>query len=162
MPPTVAARRLLGRRWQEANHVGGSGFWGYNVYRENPSTTTYGFIGRWLRTRPARPRPTASPTPGPSHRQRPGRHRVGPDLHPPTATNPGIECAGTNGSWLPATSTDPDSSISPRDRPGPGVRQGQRPHHYDPAALVTGEHSGPREPEHALGLPGHRGHGCRD
>src|SRR5664280_580877 len=31
---------------EEANHTGGSGFWGYNVYRENPGTTTYGLVGQ--------------------------------------------------------------------------------------------------------------------
>ena len=30
---------------EEASHTGGTGFWGYNVYRENPGSTTYG-LGR--------------------------------------------------------------------------------------------------------------------
>ena len=31
---------------EEASHTGGTGFWGYNVYRENPGSTTYGLVGQ--------------------------------------------------------------------------------------------------------------------
>ncbi len=31
---------------EEADHTGGTGFWGYNVYREGPGSSTYGLVGQ--------------------------------------------------------------------------------------------------------------------
>ena len=31
---------------EEASHTGGTGFWGYNVYREDPGSSTYGLVGQ--------------------------------------------------------------------------------------------------------------------
>ena len=38
---------------EEANHTGGTGFWGYNIYRENPGATTYGLVGQVAENPPA-------------------------------------------------------------------------------------------------------------
>ena len=92
---------------EEASHTGGTGFWGYNVYRENPGSTTYGLVGQV----PENPSATSSTTysftdtgtaPGEAPNSGPGF---------PTATNPGIDCSSAAGSWLPASSTAADDSI---------------------------------------------------
>ena len=31
---------------EEASHTGGTGFWGYNIYREDPGTGSYGLVGQ--------------------------------------------------------------------------------------------------------------------
>jgi len=53
---------------EEANHTGGTAFWGYNVYRENPDRPPTDWSARWPRTRPAPPPLTASPTQVPPSR----------------------------------------------------------------------------------------------
>ena len=31
---------------EQASHTGGNGFWGYNIYREDPGTSSYGLVGQ--------------------------------------------------------------------------------------------------------------------
>ena len=119
---------------EEASHTGGTGFWGYNVYREDPGSSTFGLVGQV----PENPAATASSTysftdtgttPG-------AAPDSGPDF--PTATNPGIDCstgdAGVPGGWLPATTTtSPDNVHRTRDRPRPGLcRRQQAPQLHRP------------------------------
>ena len=105
-----------------------------------------------------RPPPTASPTPGPPPSG--GRTTINTDTGGatlgsgptstsdlPTATNPGIECAGTGGAdWLPATSTIADSSISQEIGLDQAFAAANSLTNYNPATLITGEHSGLENP----------------
>src|ERR1700730_639860 len=68
----------------------------------------------------------------------------GPDF--PTATNPGIDCSSTPGSWVPATSTTPDSSIEQEIGLDQAWAAANGLTNYTPAAVVTGEHSGVENP----------------
>ena len=82
----------------ESKFTGGTGFWGYNIYRENPGHSPP--TGWWPRS-PRTPRPprrplTATPTPGlPPRAARPGR--VPPSRRPPTraSTAPAARPAGS-------------------------------------------------------------------
>ena len=86
---------------EEASHSGGTGFWGYNVYRENPGATTYGLVGQVAENPSATSSTTYSFTDTGTN---PGdAPNSGPEF--PTATNPGIDCSSASGSWLPASST---------------------------------------------------------
>ena len=126
---------------EEANHTGGSGFWGYNVYRENPGTTTYGLVGQVAEN----PAATASTTYSFTDTGATAPGAV-PDSGPlfPTATNPGIDCA-SNG-WLPATSATADSSISQEIALNQAFASANQLPNYSAAALITGEHSGVESP----------------
>ena len=70
---------------EEATHTGGTGFWGYNIYRENPGATTYGLVGQVAENPPATSATTYSFTdtgataPGAA----PGLLRHLPDGHQP-------------------------------------------------------------------------------
>ena len=68
----------------------------------------------------------------------------GPDF--PTATNPGIDCAPGASSWLPASSTQPDSSIDQEIGLDQAFAAANGLTNYTPAAVVTGEHSGVENP----------------
>ncbi len=129
---------------EEATHTGGTGFWGYNIYRENPGATTFGLVGQVAEN----PASTASTTysftdtgataPGPV-----------PDSGPlfPTATNPGIDCSSAPGSWVPATSTtSPDASIEQEIGLDQAFAAANGLPNYTPAALIMGEHSGVENP----------------
>src|SRR5664280_2470417 len=93
---------------EEANHTGGSGFWGYYVYRENPGSTTFGLVGQVaenpLGTTPTYSFTDAGTAPGAA---------PGSGAGFPTATNPGIDCSSAAGSWDPASdpSGTTDASI---------------------------------------------------
>ena len=137
---------------EEANHTGGTGFWGYNIYRENPGSTTYGLVGQVPENPPATSSTTYSFT---DTGTAPGAApNSGPDF--PTATNPGIDCSSAAGSWLPATSTAADASIDQEIGLDQAFAAANGLTNYTPAAVVTGEHSGRREPQHAGG-PGRHG-----
>ena len=105
---------------EEAIHTGGTGFWGYNVYRENPGSTTYGLVGQV----PEKPSATSSTTytftdtgydpwgsaqlrPGLPHRHQP-RHRL---------LQRGRQLAASHEQL-------PRLLHRPGDRPGPGLRCG--------------------------------------
>jgi hypothetical protein len=127
---------------EEADHTGGTGFWGYNVYREDPNSTTYGLVGQVPENTAATSSTTYSftdtgVTPGEAPNS-------GPDF--PTATNPGIDCSSAPGSWLPASSTSPDSSIDQEIGLDQAFAAANGLTNYTPAAVVTGEHSGIESP----------------
>jgi hypothetical protein len=127
---------------EQASHVGGSGFWGYNVYREDPGSASYGLVGQ-VAEKPAASSSTSytftdtGVTPG-------NPPNSGPDF--PTATNPGIDCSSAPGSWLPATSNAADSSIEQEIALDQAFAAANGLTHYTPAAVVTGEHSGVENP----------------
>ena len=103
---------------------------------ENPSATsgtTYSFTD------------TGATTPG-------AAPNSGPDF--PTATNPGIDCAAAAGSWLPASSTQPDSSIEQEIGLDQAFAAANGLTNYTPAAVVTGEHSGVENPNMPAALAG--------
>jgi hypothetical protein len=128
---------------EEASHTGGTGFWGYNVYREDPGSTTYGLVGQVAENTAATSSTTYSFT---DTGTAPG---AAPDSGPgfPTATNPGIDCASAAGSWLPATTTtSPDNSIDQEIGLDQAFAKANGLTNYTPAAVVTGEHSGIENP----------------
>ena len=104
---------------EEADHTGGTGFWGYNIYRENPGSTTFGLVGQ-VAENPTGATATYSFTD--TGATAPGAAPGSSDTFP-TATNPGIDCSARPGSWDPATSTSPGLPPSSRrsawTRPSP-------------------------------------------
>ena len=140
---------------EEASHTGGTGFWGYNIYREDPGSTTFGLVGQV----PENPAATAASTysftdTGTTPGAAPGS---GPDF--PTATNPGIDCstgdASVPGGWLPATTTtSPDNSIEQEIGLDQAFAAANELPNYTPAAVVTGEHSGVENPNMPAALAG--------
>ena len=135
---------------EEASHTGGTGFWGYNVYREDPGTSTYGLVGQV----PENPAGTSSTTYGfTDSGTAPGAApNSGADF--PTATNPGIDCASAAGSWLPATSATADSSIEQEIGLDQAFATANGLTNYSPAVVVTGEHSGIENPNMPAALAG--------
>ena len=130
----------------ESKFSGGTGAWGYNIYRENPGSTTYGLVGHVDEN----PSATASTTysftdPGTTPGAAPNS---GPDF--PSATNPGIDCSGAAGSWLPAMPADPattpDDSIEQEIGLDQAFAAANGFTNYTPAALISGEHSGLESP----------------
>jgi hypothetical protein len=135
---------------EEASHTGGTGFWGYNVYREDPGSTTYGLVGQVAENTAATASTTYSftdngVTAGAAPNSGPGF---------PTATNPGIDCSSAAGSWLPATSTTADSSIEQEIGLDQAFAQANKLTNYSPAVVVTGEHSGIENPNMPAALAG--------
>ncbi len=125
---------------EEAKFSGGTGFWGYDVYRklaggqfglvaqvpEDPTgaTATYTYTDTGT---------AAGAAPGSS------------DTFP-TATDPGIDCSSAAGSWDPVTSTTPDSSIVQEIALDQAFAAANGLTNYSPAVVVTGEHSGLENP----------------
>jgi Putative Ig domain len=139
---------------EEASHTGGTGFWGYNIYRENPGATTYGLVGQVAENTAATSSTTytftdTGTTPGEAPNS-------GPDF--PTATNPGIDCAptpaGGTSSWLPAASAtaNADTSIDAEIGLDQAFAAANALPNYTPSAVVTGEHSGIESPNMAGAL----------
>ena len=128
---------------EKASHTGGTGFWGYNVYRENPGSTTYGLVGQVPENTAATSSTTYSFTDtGTAPGEAPNS---GPAF--PTATNPGIDCSSAAGSWLPATNpTTPASSIDQEIGLDQAFAKANGLTNYTPNAVVTGEHSGVENP----------------
>ena len=127
---------------EEASHSGGDAFWGYNIYREDPGANSYALVGQVPENPSATQGTTYSftdtgATPGVAPNS-------GPDF--PTATNPGIDCAPGAGSWLPAGSSAPDSSIEQELGLDQAFAAANGLTSYTPAAVVTGEHSGVENP----------------
>jgi len=118
---------------------GGSGFWGYDIYRENPGSSTYGLVGQVPETSGSSYTFTdsGSATPG-------GSPGSGPTF--PTATDPGIDCSSAAGSWLPASSTTPDSSIEQEIGLNQAFAAANGLASFDSHDVVTGEHSGLENP----------------
>ncbi len=135
---------------EEASHTGGTGFWGYNIYREDPGSGTFGLVGQV----PENPSATSGTTytftdTGATAGVAPNS---GPDF--PTATNPGIDCASGTNSWLPASSTAPDSSIEQEIGLDQAFAAANGLTNYSPAVVVTGEHSGVENPNMPAALAG--------
>jgi hypothetical protein len=134
---------------EEATHTGGTGFWGYNIYRQNPGSTTYGLVGQVAENPSATSsttytfNDTGATTPGAAPES---------TADSPTATNPGIDCA--TGGWLPATSAGPDASIEQEIGLNQAFAAGNNLTSFTPAALVTGEHSGLENPNMPGALSG--------
>jgi hypothetical protein len=134
----------------ESKFGGGTGFWGYNIYREDPGSTTYGLVGQVPENTSATTSTTYSFTDnGAAAGAAPGS---GPDF--PSATNPGIDCSSAAGSWEPATSTSPDASIDQEIGEDQAFAQANGFTNYTPAAVVTGEHSGLENPNMTSALAG--------
>ena len=126
----------------EASYSGGTGFWGYNVYRENPGTTTYGLVGQVPENTSATSATTYSFTDtGTAAGAAPESSATDP-----TATDPGIDCSSTAGSWDPATSTTADASIEQEIGLDQAFAAANGLTNYASSALVTGEHSGLENP----------------
>jgi hypothetical protein len=127
---------------EEADHTAGTGtgFWGYYIYRENPGATTYGLVGQVAENGTT---PTYSFT---------DTGATAPGVAPgsaagfPTATNPGIDCSSAAGSWEPATSGTSDSSIDTEIGWDQAFAAANHLTSFDPATVVTGEHSGIENP----------------
>jgi hypothetical protein len=135
----------------ESQFSGGSGFWGYSIYRENPGTTTFGLIGQI----PEDPTgATSTYSFYDSGATSPGAAPATTDSYP-TATNPGIDCAGANGDdWTPATATDPTTSIEGQIGLDVAFAKNNGFTNYNPNAVVTGEHSGLESPNMPAAMAG--------
>ena len=135
---------------EEASHTGGTGFWGYNVYRADPGPgSSYGLVGQVAEDPSATSATTYSFTdPG----KTPGN---APDSSAdfPTATNPGIDCGSDAGAWVPATSSA-DPSIEQEIGLDQAFAAANGLTSYTPAAVVTGEHSGVENPDMPAALAG--------
>jgi hypothetical protein len=127
---------------EEASHTGGTGFWGYNVYREDPGSSTYGLVGQVAENPSATSSTTYSFTD--TGKAAGAAPDSGPDF--PTATNPGIDCGDAADSWLPASSTAADNSIDAEIGLDQAWGAANNLPNYTPAAVVTGEHSGVENP----------------
>jgi hypothetical protein len=127
---------------EEANHTGGTGFWGYNIYRTASGGSTYGLIGQV----PEDPETstytftdTGATTPGAA---------PGSDDTYPTATNPGIDCANTSTSWDPASDGGGTNDGSIEDEIGlnQAFAAANDLPNFTASTVVTGEHSGIESP----------------
>ncbi len=135
---------------EEASHTGGTGFWGYYVYRQDPGSSTYGLVGQV----PENTAATSSTTYSFTDTGITTGNAPQSSANFPTATNPGIDCSSAAGSWLPATSTTPDSSIGQEIGLDQAFAAANGLTNYTPAAVVTGEHSGIENPNMPAGLAG--------
>ena len=135
----------------ESEFTGGTGFWGYSIYREDPGSSTFGLVGQIpedatgaLSTYYFVDNGTTAPGAGPETT----------DSYP-TATNPGIDCAGSNGNdWTPATATDPTTSIEGQIGLDVAFAKNNGFTNFNPNAVVTGEHSGLESPQMPAAMAG--------
>ncbi|HJP77596.1 MAG TPA: Ig domain-containing protein [Pseudonocardiaceae bacterium] len=135
----------------ESEFSGGTGFWGYSIYRQDPGSSTFGLVGQIpedssgaLSTYYFLDNGTTAPGAGPETT----------DSYP-TATNPGIECAGSNGNdWTPATATDPTTSIEGQIGLDVAFAKNNGLTNYNPNAVITGEHSGLESPQMPTAMAG--------
>ncbi len=125
---------------------GGTGFWGYNVYREDPGSSSYGLIAQV----PEQDGATLSTTYAyvDTGSQAPAGPPGSADAFP-TATDPGIDCASTAGSWLPAAAPSPGPSIEQEIGLDQAFAAANGLSNYDPSVVVSGEHSGLENPNSA-------------
>jgi Putative Ig domain len=134
----------------ESKFSGGSGFWGYNIYREDSGSTTYGLVGQVAEN----PSATSSTTYSFTDTGAAAGEAPGSTDSFPTATDPGIDCASGAGSWEPATSASADASIDQEIGMDQAWAAANGLTSYNPAAVVTGEHSGLENPNMTAGLAG--------
>ena len=135
----------------ESKFSGGTGFWGYNIYRAPSGSASYQLVGQVPENTAATSSTTYSFTDTGS--AAPG---AAPDSSStfPSATNPGIDCASGAGSWEPATSTAADASIDQEIGEDQAFAAANGIPNYNPAAVVTGEHSGLENPNMTAALAG--------
>ncbi len=153
IPATVSASGSVSLSWADAPNgggptlstlesqfTGGTGFWGYKVYRKDPGATGYGLVGQ-VAEDPAGTTGTHQFT---------DNGATAPGVAPgttatfPTATDPGISCAGSNGSgWTPATGT---SGIGQEIGLDDAFAVNNGLTNWSAGALITGEHSGLENP----------------
>jgi hypothetical protein len=129
---------------EEAVHTGGSGFWGYYVYRENPGATSYGLVGQVPEDSTGAATTYSFTDLGATA---PGAAPGSSDSFP-TATNPGIDCSSAANSWDPAA--DPtgstDASIQTEIAWDQAFAAANALPNYSPSVAITGEHSGVENP----------------
>jgi hypothetical protein len=125
---------------------GGTGFWGYNVYREDPGSASYGQIDQVPEQKDATlsTRYTYTDTGSQAPAAPPGSADTFP-----TATDPGIDCASAADSWLPTTATSPARSIEQEIGLDQAFAAANGLSNYDPSVMVSGEHSGLENPNMA-------------
>jgi hypothetical protein len=126
---------------EEAIHTGGTGFWGYYIYRENPGTTTYGLVGQ------VNEDPETATYSFTDTGTTPGVAPGATDAYP-TATNPGIDCANNSTSWDPASDGGGTNDGSIEDEIGlnQAFAKANSLPNFSAATVVTGEHSGIESP----------------
>jgi hypothetical protein len=129
---------------EEAIHTGGTGFWGYNIYRATgpvATATNFGLVGQ-VAENGTQPTYTFTDS-GAAAGEAPGSSDANP-----TATNPGIDCSSAANSWLPAN--DPagttDASIDTEIAWDQAWATANNLPNYSPSVVVTGEHSGIENP----------------
>ncbi len=125
----------------ESEYSGGTGFWGYNIYRAPAGSTSYGLVGQVNEDATGAATSysftdTGATTPGGG---------PGSTATYPTATDPGIGCASAAG-WLPATSTTADSSIEQEIGLDDAFAANNGLTNWSSHDVVTGEHSGLENP----------------
>ncbi|CAM5496948.1 hypothetical protein SXANM310S_03535 [Streptomyces xanthochromogenes] len=125
----------------ESRYSGGTGFWGYNVYRAPAGSTDFGLVGQ-VKEDPAGAATSYSFTD--TGATNPGGG-PGSTATYPTATDPGIGCANAAG-WVPAVSTTADSSIEQEIGLNDAFAANNGLTGFSPHSVVTGEHSGLENP----------------
>ncbi|HEY3943029.1 MAG TPA: hypothetical protein VGL60_11175, partial [Acidimicrobiales bacterium] len=128
----------------EASFGGGTGFWGYDVYRSTSASGPFGLVGQVAESGS---QPSYSFT---DHGASPGDEPTSNDSFP-TATDPGIDCASGTGSWYPVSSgtgaaASTDQSIDAEIGLDDAFAANNGLTNFLPTAVVTGEHSGLESP----------------
>ncbi len=124
-----------------ASFQGGSGFWGYDIYRQNPGQTTYYLVGQVAEDPSGTTATYTFTDTGAAAQGAP----VPTDSTFPTATDPGIDCA-SSAAWLPAASTPPAESIGQEIGMDDAFAVANHLANWSPSTLVTGEFSGLENP----------------
>ena len=128
----------------ESSFGGGTGFWGYNIYRSTSAGGPFGLVGQVPENGS---QPTYSFTD--TGTTAPGDEPSSNDSFP-TATDPGIDCSSATGSWFPvssgATTPSADSSIDAEIGLDDAFAANNGLTNFTPTAIVTGEHSGLESP----------------
>ncbi|MEU9098347.1 hypothetical protein [Streptomyces sp. NPDC048361] len=125
----------------ESRYSGGTGFWGYDIYRAPAGSTSFGLVGQ------VKEDPTGAATSyafTDTGATSPGGG-PGSTAGYPTATDSGIGCANAAG-WVPATSTTPDSSIEQEIGLDDAFAANNGLTDFSTHSVVTGEHSGLENP----------------
>ncbi|MGF1426722.1 putative Ig domain-containing protein [Kitasatospora sp. LaBMicrA B282] len=125
----------------ESLYSGGTGFWGYNIYRAPAGSTSFGLVGQVKEDATGA---TASYSFTDTGATSPGGGPGSTNTFP-TATDPGIDCSSA-AAWLPATSATPDSSIEQEIGLDDAFALNNGLTSYSTSNLVTGEHSGLENP----------------
>ena len=128
----------------------GTGFWGYDIYREDPGTTTYGLVGQ-VAENGTTPTYSFTDTGATTPARLPGSSRHLPHRHQPGHRL--LECGRAAGIRR-STSTTTDASIGTEIGLDQAFAAANALPNYTPAAVVTGEHSGLENPNMPAALAG--------